>query len=156
MSSLRVGVITFDWYPFDPRVRRLAMAAVNGGNMVDVICLRQQGEKPYEVCGGVQVYRMPIERGFGRSLPMTILCWCWFLLLSGIAVTYLHLKHPYDVIHVHNMPDFLVFSASLPRLLGAKIILDVQDVSPELMAARANGSLARLEKRLATWQERVT
>jgi len=27
MSSLRVASITYDWYPFDPRVRRLAEAA---------------------------------------------------------------------------------------------------------------------------------
>lgn len=156
MSSIRVGVITFDWYPFDPRVRRLAIAAINGGYKVDVICLRQPGERRYEVRDGVQIYRLPMERGFGRSLPITILCWCWFLLLSGIMITYLHLKHSYNVIHVHNMPDFLVFSAVLPRLLGAKIILDVQDVSPELMEAKAHGRLRSLVKHFAILQERIS
>ena len=156
MSPIHVGMITFDWYPFDPRVRRMAEAAVDGGCEVDVICIQQQDEKRYEVCNGVRIYRMPMKRGFGRSLPVTILSWCWFLILSAIVITRLHLKHAYDVIHVHNMPDFLVFAAFVPGLLGAKIILDVQDVSPELMAVKAKGRLRKLVVRLATWQEQIS
>jgi glycosyltransferase involved in cell wall biosynthesis len=156
MSSSHVGAITFDWYPFDPLVRRLAETAVDAGYKVDVICLRRIGEKRYEECNGVHVYRMPMGRSFGRSLPMTILEWCWFLFLSGIFVTRLHMKHAYEVIHVHNMPDFLVFSALTPKLLGAKIILEVQDVSPELMGVKARGRLRDLVTRLATWQERIS
>lgn len=156
MTALRIATITFDWYPFDPRVRRLAEAAVDAGYAVDVICLRQAHEKRYEVYNHVHVYRMPMDRGFGRSLPSTILNWCWFLLLAGAVVSWLHMKRAYDVIHVHNMPDFLVFSALLPRLLGAKVILDVQDVSPELMAAKAKGRLRGMVTRLAAWQEHVS
>jgi glycosyltransferase involved in cell wall biosynthesis len=76
--------------------------------------------------------------------------------LAGAAITRLHLKHAYGVIHVHNMPDFLVFCALLPRLLGAKIILEVQDVSPELMAAKAKRRSQAIVTRLATWQERAS
>ncbi len=90
------------------------------------------------------------------SLLNTILDWFWFILLAGTTVTWLHLKHAYDVIHVHNMPDFLVFSALLPRLLGAKVILEVQDVSPELMGAKAKGRLGGIVARLATWQEHIS
>src|SRR4051812_27106718 len=130
MSAIRVGTITFDWYPFDPLIRRLAEAAIDGAYSVDVICLRQAHEKSYEVCNGVHVYRVPMDRNFGRSLPVTVLSWCWFLLLAAFTVTRLHLKRPYDVVHVHNIPDFLVFAALLPKLLGAKVILHVQDTSP--------------------------
>ncbi len=156
MSKIRVGTITFDWYPFDPLVRRLAEAAVDGGCSVDVICLRQPHEKSYEVCYGVRVYRVPMNRGFGRSLPTTLMSWCWFLLLATITLTWLHLKRPYDVIHVHNIPDFLVFSALIPRLLGAKVILHVQDVCPELLAAKAKGRARKVITRLAVWQERIS
>ena len=31
------------------------------------------------------------------------------------------------------MPDFLVFSALVPKILGAKVILDLHDPMPELM-----------------------
>ncbi len=156
MSPIRVGMITFDWYPFDPRVRRLAEAAVDAGCEVDIICLQQQDEKRYEVYNGVHIYRMPMKRGFGHSLPVTILSWCWFLVMAAFVITRLHLKRTYDVIHVHNMPDFLIFAALVPKLLGAKIILDVQDVSPELMGAKAKGLLRGIIIRLATWQEHIS
>ena len=156
MSSIRIGTVTFDWYPIDPCVRRLADAAIETGNEVDVICLRRPGEQRYEVYNGVRIYRMPMDRGFGRSLPFTLFEWCWFLLLAGITITRLHLQHAYDVIHVHNMPDFLVFCALIPKLLGAKVILEVQDTSPELMAVKASGRKQRIIIRLATWQERIS
>jgi glycosyltransferase involved in cell wall biosynthesis len=154
MSSLHIGTITFDWYFTDARVIRLVEAAADAGYRVDVICLRQPHEKSYEARNGVHLYRVPMSRGFGRSLPVTILSWCWFLLLASVTVTWLHLKRPYHVIHVHNLPDFLVFSTLLPRLLGAKIILDVQDTSPELMAAKAKSHLQTTIVRLAKLQER--
>lgn len=158
MSSppIHVGAITFDWYPFDPLVRRMAEAAIDGGCSVDVICLRQQHEKADEIYGGVHIYRVPMNRGFGRSLPVTVISWCWFLLLAGIAISRLHLKHRYDVVHVHNIPDFLVFSALFPKIFGAKVILHVQDVSPELMAAKAKGRKRKIITRLAIWQERIS
>jgi glycosyltransferase involved in cell wall biosynthesis len=156
MPSFRVGTITYDWYPYEVRALRTAEAAVKGGYEVDVICLREKGAKNYEVHNGVHIYRMPMSRGVGGSLPMKIVRWFWFLLLAGVAMTWLHLKHAYDVVHVHNMPDFLVFSALIPKLLGAKVILDVQDISPELMGAKAQGPLRGIVIRLATLQERIS
>jgi glycosyltransferase involved in cell wall biosynthesis len=156
MSKIRVAAITFDWYPFDPLVRRMSEAAVDNGCLVDVICLRQKHEEPYEICNGVNIHRLPMSRGFGHSLLITILSWCWFTLLTAIVVARLHLKHRYDVIHVHNMPDFLVFSALIPRILGAKVILHVQDVCPELMAAKSKGYAQDIITCLAIWQERIS
>jgi glycosyltransferase involved in cell wall biosynthesis len=156
MAALRVCAITFDWYPFDSHVRRMSEAAINAGFEADVICLRPKHEKKFEVCQQVRTYRVPMDRGFGKSLPATILNWFFFMLLAGFTVTRLHLKRPYDVIHVHNMPDFLVFAALIPKLLGAKVVLDVQDTSPELMAAKSKGALSKIVKSLAAFQERIS
>lgn len=156
MSSLRVCAITFDWYPFDVLVRRTAEAATSAGYDSDVICLRQPDQQAEEECDGVHVYRIPMSRSFGRSLPFTILEWIVFMVQAGVKVTQLHLKKKYDIIHVHNMPDFLVFSALIPKLLGAKVILEIQDVSPELMAAKAKGRLRKIILALAIWQERIS
>src|SRR6266487_2426842 len=156
MPSLRVCAITFDWYPFDVLVRRTAEAAASAGYISEVICTRKPGQGIEEVCDGVQVHRIPMSRSFGRSLPFTVLEWIIFLVRAGIKVTQLHLKHKYDVIHVHNMPDFLVFAALIPKLLGAKVVLEIQDVSPELMAVKAKAKLRRLAALLATWQERIS
>ena len=156
METVRVAAISFDWYPYEPRALRLAEAAANAGCEVDVICLRRPDEDSYEVHNGVHVHRLSMSRSMGGSLPLTLFSWCCFLLLAGITVTWMHLKRPYDIVVVHNMPDFLVFSALIPKLLGAKIILDVQDVSPELMGAKAKALLRGVVIRLATWQERIS
>ena len=47
-----------------------------------------------------------------------------------------HFRHRYDLIHVHNMPDFLVFAAWFPRLTGTKVILDIHDIMPEFYASK--------------------
>jgi glycosyltransferase involved in cell wall biosynthesis len=150
-----VAAVSFDYYPFDVRVRRLAEAAADAGYAMDVICLRKRGESRREVYNGVRIYRVPQDRGFGKALPLTVLSWCWFMLLAGATLTWLHLRRHYRVVHVHNMPDFLVFAALLPKLLGAMVILDVQDVSPELMSAKASGRKRALLKRLAAAQEGI-
>jgi glycosyltransferase involved in cell wall biosynthesis len=57
-----------------------------------------------------------------------------FLSQSTSALTRLHERNRYDVVHIHNMPDFLVFAAWYPKLTGARLILDIHDVVPELFA----------------------
>src|SRR5205823_7808713 len=43
------------------------------------------------------------------------------------------LTRPYDLVLVHNMPDVLVLSAIVPKLLGAKLMLDLRDPMPALI-----------------------
>lgn len=155
-KSLRVASITYDYYPFDVRVRRLAESAAGAGCDMDVICLRDTGESAYEIYNGVNIFRAPFSRGFGESLASNVIGWLRFALASGALVTRLHARKPYDVIVVHNMPDFLIFAALVPKALGAKVVLDVQDVTPELIAARASGRRRAALKWVAGVQERVS
>jgi glycosyltransferase involved in cell wall biosynthesis len=156
MSPVRVCAVTFDWFPFEPRAFRLIRAAADAGCEVDVVCLRQTHQKYYEVDNGVHIYRVPLSRGHGGSLLLTVLRWCWFFFLAGATVTRLHLRRRYDIVQVHNMPDFFVFAALLPRLMGAKVVLDVQDACPELMAEKVGGPLREIAAFLASAQERIS
>ena len=45
-------------------------------------------------------------------------------------------REPYDLIHVHSVPDFEVFAALWPKLRGSKIILDIHDIIPEFYASK--------------------
>jgi glycosyltransferase involved in cell wall biosynthesis len=56
-----------------------------------------------------------------------------FILLAGAILAGRTLKRRYDLVHVHNMPDILAFSALVPKLFGAKLVLDLHDPMPELM-----------------------
>lgn len=156
MAGLRVVSLGYDFYPFDTRLRRFASAVTDGDDEMHIICLRQPGERPYEVIEGVHVHRVPLSRGFGLPLPVTALGWMWFSMLAAGLVSWQHARQRYDVVIAHNMPDFLVFSALLPKLFGAKVILDVQDPSPELMAVKSQGRKREVLRFVATWQERIS
>ena len=152
-SPIRVASITYDWFPYEPRAFRLAQAAVDAGYIVDVICPRRPNEKHFEVLDEFHIYRVPMNRSIGASLPFTVWNWCRFLLLAAIRVSWLHLRHPYTIVVVHNMPDFLVFSTVFPKLFGARILLDMQDLCPELLLDRAHGPLRSIIRPLAVLQE---
>jgi glycosyltransferase involved in cell wall biosynthesis len=56
----------------------------------------------------------------------------------------------YKIVHVHNPPDTLVFSAILLRVLfKTKIILNIHDPLPELLASRSGKSMSDPIVRLA-------
>src|SRR5579859_1399568 len=164
MSLLHVCAITSDCYPEDPLVRRTAEAAQRAGYDYHVICSMSEGEKKYEVFNGVHIHRIliskangePLGRISGKPLVVMLCLWSIFALLALGNVARLHLKLKFDVVHVHNMPDFYVFAAFVPKLFGARVILHVQDLSPELMAAKAKGRSRRIISLLATWQERIS
>jgi len=65
------------------------------------------------------------------------------------------LARRYDLVYVHNMPDILVASGLIPKLFGAKLILDLHDPMPELMTtifhAAPQSKSVRLLKRLEKW-----
>lgn len=131
----RVAMIVFSTYPADPRVRREAEALVEAGFLVDVLCLRRAGEARRETVAGVRVRRLPLGRRRGGGLTY---CWQYlaFIVLAFLRVAWLHARRAYDVVHVHNMPDVLVLSALVPKLTGARIILDLHDPMPEVYMAK--------------------
>jgi glycosyltransferase involved in cell wall biosynthesis len=57
-----------------------------------------------------------------------------FFLLSSVRLNLLYSKKKYDFIEVDTMPDFLVFTALIPKILGAKILLYMFENMPELYA----------------------
>lgn len=128
-------MIVFSYYPDDPRPRREAEALVEKGMSVEIICLRKGSEPKRENVNGVEVYRLPIERRRSGKLRY-LFEYLYFILLSAITISLLHLRKRYHLVHIHNMPDILVISALIPRLFGAKLILDLHDPMPEVFMAK--------------------
>src|SRR5262249_36762521 len=124
--------VLFSFYPNDPRPRRALEAMVREGMLVDLICLRGEGSPAREVQGSVEVFRIPLKRRRGGMLAY-LYQYAAFILISSLILTWRSLSRRYHLVHVHNMPDILVLSALVPKLLGAKVILDLHDPMPELM-----------------------
>ncbi len=52
------------------------------------------------------------------------------------------------------MPDFLVLAAWFPRLTGARVILDIHDIVPELFASKFGSAPASRKVKMLRWVER--
>jgi len=124
-------------YTYELLVRREAEALCSAGFEVDVICLSASSHGSEEIENGVHVYRLPVTRKKG-SIARYVFDYLSFFLLVALKLTVLHLRHPYAVIQVNNMPDFLVFATLIPRLSGAKATLVMYEPTPELWATKYN------------------
>jgi glycosyltransferase involved in cell wall biosynthesis len=70
-------------------------------------------------------------------------------------VTRGHARQRYDLLHIHNMPDFLVFAAWYPRMTGTKVILDIHDIVPELYSSKFGAKKSSsIMPVLLKWMER--
>lgn len=117
-------------YRRDPRVRREAEALAAQGHRVSFLACRQDGEPDRENIAGVEVTKAPCRRKKPESFAAYLADYLLFFThLAG------HLTlHPlrYDLIHINNMPDFLVFAALVPKLLRRPVIHDVHDYMPHI------------------------
>jgi glycosyltransferase involved in cell wall biosynthesis len=125
-------MVVFSSYPADPRPRRAAEALLQEGMQVEVICQRDADAPKRESVAGVNVTRVPVIHHRGGKLSYAYE-YSAFILLAAAILAWRSLGRRYDLIYVHNMPDILVFCALIPKLFGAKVILDQHDPMPELM-----------------------
>jgi glycosyltransferase involved in cell wall biosynthesis len=133
----RLCMLVHGPYPLgEGRVAREALAAIDAGWCVDVMATRNPGEPPEEVIEGVRVVRLPVPHERGAGILAVAREYLGFTALALARIAALTARRPYDVIHVHNPPDFLIVAALVPRLLGAPVVLDVHDLAPELFATR--------------------
>ncbi len=125
-------MVLFSYYPADPRPRRAAEALAACGMTVDLICLRESDDPKSESFNGVNIRRVPITRRRGGVLGY-LYQYSAFLFISSVIVILRSLRRRYHMVYVHNMPDFLALSGLIPKMFGAKIVLDLHDPMPELM-----------------------
>jgi len=155
-NPLRVCHVAYTFYENDNRVIRYAEALAERGSDVDVIALRRPGQTRRGHHSGVRVYRVQRRAVTERLAPTYLLKLVWFLIQSTILLSFLQLRKRYDVVHVHNIPDFLVFAAIVPKLMGARVILDIHDILPELYAMKFRAADGSALFRGMLWVERLS
>jgi glycosyltransferase involved in cell wall biosynthesis len=127
-------MLVYSFYESDNRVLRYAETLVRRGDQVDVIALRRDDQPYREELQDVRVFRIQERIKNERNELTYAFRILRFMLKASILIARNHAMSPYDIVHVHNMPDFLVFSALYAKRTGAKVILDIHDVVPELYA----------------------
>ena len=151
----RILMVVYSYFPQDVRPRREAEALINAGYEVDIICLKLSGQSKFENIYGVNTYRVNLSKS-RSSKRKYILLYAGFFILSFFLLNKLFIKKRYSVIHVHNMPDFLVFLSIIPKLFRSKVILDLHDPTPEMLLTKyAEDKGSKLTK-LLKWQEKIS
>lgn len=133
---MKVCLVGYSFYESDNRKLRSARALAERGDHVDVIALRRDGQPAFERVEGVNVYRVQRRKRNERGPFAYLSRLGLFLVRSCWRLSCLHLKHRYDLVQVHSVPDFEVFAAWLPKLCGAKVLLDIYDISPEFYLSK--------------------
>jgi glycosyltransferase involved in cell wall biosynthesis len=133
---MKICMISYSFYEADARIKQYANALVERGDTVDVIALRQVGQPVRAVLNGVTVYRIQTRTVNERGPLSYLFRIIRFLIATAIFIASRHRSERYNLVHVHSVPDFLVFAALVPRLYGTPVILDIHDLLPEFYASK--------------------
>ena len=134
----RICMVTHSFYESDNRILRYAETLAARGDEVHVIALRRSLDlKLEETINGVRLHRIQDRLGRREASAGSFL---WPLLRFTSVSSWWLARHgharPFDVIHVHNIPDFLVFSTWYAKLRGSRVILDIHDIVPEFFGSK--------------------
>lgn len=156
-SRKKICMVAYTGYENDSRVRRYAEALVKRGDQVEVIALAGAVfPLGSSVINGVTVHRIQI-RELNERHKWT---YAWrllrFLTSTARFLARRHREVKFDLIHVHNMPDFLVYSAWYPKWSGSKVILDIHDVMPELFANKFSTEVDNRYVKFLKWVEKAS
>ncbi len=136
-KSKRICMVVQNIFPEDPRVLRMAEALCNKGYFVDVISLRRDQSKSFEQYENINTYRILNDfnqESFSKYLIKSFL----FFILAFFKLQKLDYCNRYDLVHIHNMPDQLIFITVLQKLRGIPVILDLHDLTVELFRLKWN------------------
>lgn len=143
-------------YLTDTRVRREAEALAQRGDIVHFIGLGEKDGPLVDTVRGVKVFNINQTRYRGSGNLQYFLAYFIFALWASAKVSRLYIKERYDIIYLHTMPDFIVFIGLLPKLFGAKIILNIHDMMPELYSSKFHRSEKHFLVRFLKFQEYVS
>ena len=152
---MKIGMIVHAYYLKDARVRRYAELLAADGHEVEVICLREGNEAKTANHQGVLIHRIGLARIRGGRLSYV------FEYLSAFVRFFAKLNRlslggrRFDILHIHNMPDFLVFCAIFQKMFGAKVVLDVHDLMSEVYQSKYALQADHWLPRALRFEERV-
>lgn len=145
-------MIAYSLFPYDSRIRRESETLAKYGNKITFLVLAENDTSRTYKINDVTVIELSIKKYKGKKKVSLVLSYIKFLVLAFYTCTKLFLKRQVDVVHIHNMPNFLIFAGIIPRLFGRKLILDVHDSVPETYKGKF-GSLPKPLYKLLCWEE---
>ncbi|MCK5064416.1 MAG: hypothetical protein KAQ97_04000, partial [Candidatus Fermentibacteraceae bacterium] len=111
---------------YDARVQSYIFMLTRIDWNIDVICYQEANKPTFEQSGKVRIFRVA-PKYQGKSTLKYLLAYVKFYIRAKSLARKLHRKNPYDVLHINNMPNFLIgiVSALKPK---PYTILDMHDI----------------------------
>jgi glycosyltransferase involved in cell wall biosynthesis len=152
-QSIEIVHLAFTTFPADIRVKREALAAAATGRSVGVVALQGPGELAEAAVGPLQVTRLPGTKSRAGPLRylseyLTFTTRCRRLLRDDPRF------RDVRIVHVHTLPDFLVWAATPASRRGARVVLDLHEIFPEFTRAKFPGLMGRVAGWIALLVER--
>lgn len=126
-KQINVCMLAYAHYINDARIKSYVRTLEDRGHTVDVIALKSDGESSVEVRPSGTIFRV-MDKYQGQSALLYALSYLKFFVRALLLLGRRSFRDPYGVIHVHNMPNMLVFAAIIPKVFGTKLVLDVHDL----------------------------
>lgn len=141
-------------FRYDSRIQRQARALAMRGDTVDLVCVGERDE--FRVGAGViRVHPVGSSKPSGGAAAY-LRSYGRFTAAALRRLTALDLRHRFDLVEIHNMPDLLTVCATVPRLRGAPVILNLHDTFPELFATKFGIGVEHRLVRLLELEERLS
>lgn len=147
-------MVAYSFYESDTRIIQYARSLTRRGDSVDIIALGHLGAPRVEVINGVNVYRVQRRNVNEKAAFSYLFRILRFLLVTMVVLIWKHVRKPYQLVHVHSVPDFLVIAALPLRLIGVPIILDIHDILPEFYMSKFGTGQASVVYRALLMVER--
>lgn len=154
-NNISICHISFSPYPEDPRIRRYVNALLEHGYKVYVIAITDDINPKFERTGNLEIHRINIRKK-RTSYARRVFEYIMFFVRALLKASYLYFKHKIKIYHTHNLPDFVVFTALIPKTFGAKLILDMHELTPEAMMMRENISEKSFIVKLSKFIEKIS
>ena len=147
-APIEILHLVYGHYPADTRVKRELRA---------VIAVRGKGEAAVERVDDVVTIRVPGRKSRG-GLWSYVVEYGDFVLRCRRLVAAHRAFANVQVVHVHTLPDFLMWAALPARRRGARLVFDMHEIMPEFTRAKFRGLLgtlmAWLARRIERWARR--
>jgi glycosyltransferase involved in cell wall biosynthesis len=152
---MNVCMLAYAHYINDARIKNYVHALEEQGHTVDVIALKSDGESSLDQRPNGTTFRI-MEKYQGGSTLRYALSYLRFFLKAAWLLTRRAWRRKYDVVHVHNMPNVLVFATLGAKLRGARVMLDVHDLMPVNYMAKFDAKEGALPLRILNLEQRIS
>jgi glycosyltransferase involved in cell wall biosynthesis len=155
LDPKRILIVRRDAYPRETHVLRNVTALLEDGFEVELVCLKEPGQPYVERAGLLRIYRVPLEHRRGNLWRTFAEYWLFFAVLAFLVpIRFLASKPRF--VEIDTMPNFLVFSALLPRALGATVVLYMFELIPETYCEKLKVGMHHPIVRAIVLEERLS